>query len=262
MSFDDRLRDELRRATQSQPIDAEHALHDVRAKRCGRPRGASSRRHRRGAASKTSPPNRAGASARAQRIVGVAAAVALIAGAIAIPFALRDSSGNGDNRAHAPADAEDTAREPGRAAGRRLRARRNHRHRQLPRGVHARRAAGHRADDHVVLLDDPKRRGAARRQRRERSGGNAEHGDRVRLVGHEPQRDHHRERDRQREPVRDEGGLQRQQLRRRDRTRRRHELLGDDRHRPGDADDARARRSRRSRASSRARSGPAKARER
>ena len=84
MSFDDRLRDELRRATESQPLDAERRCACVRiaaepptasrARRHGR-RPAGGGRHR-----------RAGTASRTQRIVGVAAAIALIVGALALPL--------------------------------------------------------------------------------------------------------------------------------------------------------------------------------
>src|SRR4051812_7976331 len=86
MTFDDRLRDELRRATASQPLDTDAALDAVR--------GAAT------APVAAEPPVVAledvavprPRRVRTQRLVGVAAAIAIVIGAIAIPLALRDDS--------------------------------------------------------------------------------------------------------------------------------------------------------------------------
>ena len=89
MSFDDRLRDELRKATESHAIDADAALRRVKSPEAA-PIGVP------GAndpavvplVEEDAPHRR---QVRARRIIGVAAAIALIAGAIALPFALRDN---------------------------------------------------------------------------------------------------------------------------------------------------------------------------
>jgi hypothetical protein len=87
MSFDDHLRDELRKATESHPLDADDALHAVKSTQ---PAGAT--------ASSTSEPAVVALEdvdlprrhhVRARRLVGVAAALALVAGAVAVPYALR-----------------------------------------------------------------------------------------------------------------------------------------------------------------------------
>ena len=87
MTFDDRMRDELRRAVESHPFDPEAALRGVK-----------------GTHSEMQPPVSVDDTAvvalvdvdvtrrshvRAQRIIGLAAAIALIAGGIALPLALR-----------------------------------------------------------------------------------------------------------------------------------------------------------------------------
>lgn len=88
MTFDDRLRAELRQATDSHPIDADAELRRVKSS------DATSVSDRTDDAvviplvDEEVAPRRQ--HVRARRIVGVAAAIALIAGAVALPFALRD----------------------------------------------------------------------------------------------------------------------------------------------------------------------------
>lgn len=83
MSFDDRLRDELRKATESHAIDANAALRRVKSSDPNRPDDTVLVP----LVDEVAPRRR---QVRARRVIGVAAAIALIAGAIALPFALRD----------------------------------------------------------------------------------------------------------------------------------------------------------------------------
>jgi hypothetical protein len=75
MTFDDHLRDELRRVTQSQPVDTDAALNAVKDAPLAALEEEGLPRTRR---------------VRGRRLIGVAAAIALVAGAIALPFALRN----------------------------------------------------------------------------------------------------------------------------------------------------------------------------
>lgn len=92
MSFDDRLRDELRKATESHPIDAEHALRGVRSTQAGPPLAPVSDEPIAVPLVEADLPRRR--QVRTQRLVGVAAAIVLVAGAVALPLALRDHPTN------------------------------------------------------------------------------------------------------------------------------------------------------------------------
>ncbi len=82
MSFDSRLRDALRQATDAHDLRDGDALQAVLATRADRVRIAG--------LEDVDPPRRV--HARSQRIVGAVAACALLAGALAIPLAVRDRS--------------------------------------------------------------------------------------------------------------------------------------------------------------------------
>jgi PASTA domain len=91
MTFDDHLRGELRRVTAAQPLDADAALDAVKA--APGPAVAWLEEAR------PSRPRRA----RTRRLIGLAAAIALVAGAIALPFALRkDGNDSKDATRHTP----------------------------------------------------------------------------------------------------------------------------------------------------------------
>jgi len=91
MSFDDRLRDELREATKSHPLDPQRVLRDIRS---GDLRSSvmSSSEPNVAALEDVERPRRR--HVRAQRLVGVGAAVVLIVGGVAVPFALRNHPHN------------------------------------------------------------------------------------------------------------------------------------------------------------------------
>src|ERR1700730_11444894 len=83
MSFDDRLRDELRKATESAAIDADAELRRVRSPDAN----AADEPVVVPLVDADAPRRR---PVRTRRIIGVAAAITMIAGAVALPFALRD----------------------------------------------------------------------------------------------------------------------------------------------------------------------------
>ncbi len=91
MSFDDRLRDKLRDVTKSHPLDPQRVLRDIRSG--GLPSSVmSSSEPIVAALEDVERPRRR--HVRAQRLVGVAAAVVLIVGGVAVPFALQDHPHN------------------------------------------------------------------------------------------------------------------------------------------------------------------------
>jgi hypothetical protein len=75
MSFDEHLRDELRRVTRSQTLDTDAALDVVKGTPLARLEDEARPRARR---------------VHTQRLIGVAAAIAIVVGAIALPLALRN----------------------------------------------------------------------------------------------------------------------------------------------------------------------------
>jgi hypothetical protein len=89
MTFDDRLRDELQRAVESHPLDAEAALRGVKGTHAA-PASPVPADAVVVALEDVDAPRRT--HLRTQRIVGVAAALALIAGGVAVPLALRGQS--------------------------------------------------------------------------------------------------------------------------------------------------------------------------
>jgi hypothetical protein len=89
MTFDDRLRDELQRAVESHPLDTEAALQGVKHTHAT-PASPVPADAVVVALEDADVPRRT--HLRTQRIIGVAAAITLIAGAVAVPLALRGQS--------------------------------------------------------------------------------------------------------------------------------------------------------------------------
>ena len=142
MTFDDHLRDELRHVTQSQPIDADTALDAVKTAPLAVLEDAALPRPR---------------HARTRRLIGVAATIALVAGAIALPFALRNDGTQMKDAKKTPHRSSKSSRlhvDPKALAAVHLGARRDHHRRQLPRRVHDDRAAADDADDDRTVPHD------------------------------------------------------------------------------------------------------------